>query len=386
MKCHCAAICALVVVMLAVLTCGTAHAQQKASPFALPQGPQQSTSPVTAEPHGVMTQAWTWLLTQQSRMNRDMAGAVKDLKSGDPMRAAGLLILIAFLYGVLHAAGPGHGKAVISSYVLTNEETVRRGITLSFLSAFFQAISAIVFVGIFAIVLNHTSMQMRTSEALLESLSWGFVALIGAVMLYRQLRSMVLRPARTAAVAPAPAVATHMHSHDHAHVAHHHDHACGFDHHDPHHASTAHAPPAHDLQSASPAHVHGPDCGCGHSHMPDPKDLQGAWSWRKALPLALSVGIRPCTGALLLLVFAMSQGMWWAGVLGTFAMALGTALTVSVLATLAVSSRDLAVRLSGEGSPWAWRIQTLAGFAGASLVFILGSAFFIASLNGGSPL
>lgn len=120
--------------------------------------------------------------------------------------------------------------------------------------------------------------------------------------------------------------------------------------------------------------------------MPDPKDLQGAWSWRKALPLALSIGIRPCTGALLLLVFAMSQGMWWAGVLGTFAMSLGTALTVSVLATLAVSSRNLAVRLSGEGSPWAWRVQALAGFAGASLVFLMGSAFFVASLQGGSPL
>ncbi len=356
------------------------HAQMQASPFALPQGQQQNTSPVAAEPPGIMAQAWTWLLTQQSRMNRDMAGAVKDLKSGDPMRAAGLLILIAFLYGVLHAAGPGHGKAVISSYVLTNEETVRRGIALSFLSALFQAISAIVFVGIFAIILNRTSMQMRASEALLESFSWGFVALIGAVMLYRQLRSVFLRPARI------PAVATHMHSHEHAHLPHDHDHAGGCDHHDHHHASTAHAPPAHDLHGVSPVHVHGPDCGCGHSHMPDPKDLQGAWSWRKALPLALSVGIRPCTGALLLLIFAMSQGMWWAGVLGTLAMALGTALTVSVLATLAVSSRDLAVRLSGEGSPWAWRIQTLAGFAGASLVFILGSAFFIASLNGGSPL
>ncbi len=382
MKRHCAAIRTLVVVMLAVLTCAIANAQQKASPFALPQGQQQNTSPAAAEPAGILAQAWTWLLTQQSRMNRDMAGAVKDLRSGDPMRAAGLLILIAFLYGVLHAAGPGHGKAVISSYVLTNEETVRRGIALSFLSALFQAISAIVFVGIFTIVLNHTSMQMRASEALLESLSWGFVALIGALMLYRQLRSVVVRPART--LGTTPAVATRMHGPEHAHYNH--DHACGCDPHDHHHASPEHAPPAHDLQSASHAHVRGPDCGCGHSHMPDPKDLQGAWSWRKALPLALSVGIRPCTGALLLLIFAMSQGMWWAGVLGTFAMALGTALTVSVLATLAVSSRDLAVRLSGEGSPWAWRIQTLAGFAGASLVFILGSAFFIASLNGGSPL
>lgn len=390
MKRHCAAIHTLIVVMLAVLTCTIANAQQKASPFALPQSQQQGTPPVASEPPGIVTQAWTWLLTQQSRMNRDMAGAVKDLKSGDPMRAAGLLILIAFLYGVLHAAGPGHGKAVISSYVLTNEETVRRGIALSFLSALFQAISAIVFVGIFAIVLNHTSMQMRASEALLESLSWGFVALIGAVMLYRQLRSVVVRPARilgtTPAVAATPAVATHLHSHEHAHVHHRHDHARGCDHHDHHHESPVQAPPAHDLQSRSSAHIHGPDCGCGHSHMPDPKDLQGVWSWRKALPLALSVGIRPCTGALLLLIFAMSQGMWWAGVLGTLAMALGTALTVSVLATLAVSSRDLAVRLSGEGSSWAWRIQTLAGFAGASLVFILGSAFFLASLNGGSPL
>ena len=106
----------------------------------------------------------------------------------------------------------------------------------------------------------------------------------------------------------------------------------------------------------------------------------------QGLPLAFSVGIRPCTGALLLLIFALSQGLWWAGVLGTFAMAFGTALTVSVLAALAVSSRDLAERLSGDGSLWAARIHTAAGFAGAALVFLLGTAFFMASLKGGGPL
>jgi ABC-type nickel/cobalt efflux system permease component RcnA len=300
-----------------------------------------------------MTRAWMWILSEQSRMNREMAAAVKDLKSGDPMRAAGVLILIAFLYGVLHAAGPGHGKAVISSYVLSNEETVRRGIALSFLSALFQALSAILFVGLFAVIMNQTSLEMRANEALLESLSWGFVALVGLWMLYRQLKSVW--PAERAMAAIA-----HPHGHDHTHEhAHHHD---------------------------DRDHVHGPDCRCGHSHMPAPEQLQGTWSWRKALPLALSVGIRPCTGALLLLIFAMSQGMWWAGVLGTFAMAFGTALTVSVLATLAVSSRDLAVRLSGEGSPWAGRVQTAAGFAGAGLVFLLGAAFFLNSLKGGGPL
>ncbi|HMN37530.1 MAG TPA: nickel/cobalt transporter [Hyphomicrobium sp.] len=384
-----AALCALTIVLalLAGLLGSTAYAQQqKANPFALPQqSQQQGAPPASLEPPGLLTRAWTWLLTQQSRMNREMAAAVKDLKSGDPVRAAGLLILIAFLYGVLHAAGPGHGKAVISSYVLTNDETVRRGIALSFLSAVFQAISAIVFVGIFALVLNHTSMQMRASEALLETLSWGFVAVIGALMLYRQSRSVFARPALLpAAASPVGKAHALPHRHDCTHEHHHprDDGVCGHHHQDHHAASAAKIP----LGQATCDHVHGPDCGCGHSHMPDPKDLQGAWSWRKALPLALSIGIRPCTGALLLLVFAMSQGMWWAGVLGTFAMSLGTALTVSVLATLAVSSRNLAVRLSGEGSPWAWRVQALAGFAGASLVFLMGSAFFVASLQGGSPL
>lgn len=347
----------LAAVAVAVLMAlGNAEAQDapKQSPFAAPGGQQIAApgTPSVSQP-GLMTRAWTWIMTEQSRMNREMAAAVKGLKSDNPARAAGILVLIAFLYGVLHAAGPGHGKAVISSYVLSNEETVRRGIALSFLSALFQALSAILFVGIFAIIFNQTSLEMRANEALLETLSWGLVALIGLVMLFRQIKAVWPR----AAAAP---VAAHAHTHDHhAHDHHGHDHA---------------------------HHEHGPDCGCGHSHMPSPKDLQGAWSWKKALPLALSVGIRPCTGALLLLVFAMSQGMWWAGVLGTFAMAFGTALTVSVLAALAVSSRDLAVRLSGEGSVWAERLQTTAGFAAASLVFLLGTAFFLASLKGGGPL
>lgn len=84
--------------------------------------------------------------------------------------------------------------------------------------------------------------------------------------------------------------------------------------------------------------------------------------------------------------FALSQGMLWAGILGTFAMAFGTAITVSVLASLAVSSRDWAARASGPSSVWAERIQTTAGFTGASLVFILGTVFFIASFRGPGPL
>ena len=332
----------------------TAHAQTSPppSPLGIPLPAQKdapaATAPAAAQSPsqkaGPLTRMWDWLLATQSQLNRDMAAAVRGLKSENPLRAAAVLIGIAFAYGVLHAAGPGHGKSVISAYVLANRETVRRGIALSFLSAFVQALSAIVFVGIMVLILQQTSIQMRSTEATIETVSWGLVAAVGAYLLYRLI----------APYFASKRVEAHHHHHGHAH-----DHG-------------------HD-------HAHGADCGCGHSHMPAPQDLQGAWSWRRALPLALSVGIRPCSGAILLLIFALSQGMLWAGVVGTFAMALGTAITVSLLATLAVTSRDWAAKASGPGSVWADRLLTAAGFIGAGLVFVLGTAFFIGSLRTPAP-
>ena len=116
--------------------------------------------------------------------------------------------------------------------------------------------------------------------------------------------------------------------------------------------------------------------------MPDPNQLKGDWSWRRALALAFAVGVRPCTGAILVLVFAIGQGLMWAGVLSTFAMAIGTAITVSVLAASAVGFRELATRFAGgASSPWTGRIQLAAGLGGASLVLILGAVFFVGSLG-----
>ncbi len=339
-------------VFAALLLSLAAHAQQTPgkSPFGAPAAPAPATENVgdaaTASPTGLIDRGWAWLLETQSRLNRDMAAAVRRLKSENPLTAAVGLIAIAFGYGVLHAAGPGHGKAVISSYVLANEQTVRRGIALSFLAALFQALSAILFVGVLAIALKQTSIEMRATESTIETISWGLVALIGAYLLWRQIAG--LWTSRAALDAPRAHV-------DVPHGAHHH-------------------------------HAHGENCACGHSHMPAPEDVQGPWSWRKALPIALSVGIRPCTGAVLLLVFALSQGMFWAGILGTFAMALGTAITVSALAAMAVGSRNFAERASGPTSVWAHRIHAIAGLAGAALVFGLGSAFFFASMHSAAPL
>ncbi len=201
--------------LLIPIVSGLAIAQEKPSPFAVQGGPgstiaKQNTTGVAATP-GMLDRAWNWILTQQSAANRQMAAAVKDMKSGNTAHATLVLVMISFLYGVLHAAGPGHGKAVISSYVLANEETVRRGIALSFLAALFQALSAIIFVGILAIVLNQTSMQMRKTEALVETLSWGLVASVGAWLLYRQFKETWPRALPSA----IPAHPGHAHHHDH---------------------------------------------------------------------------------------------------------------------------------------------------------------------------
>ena len=109
-------------------------------------------------------------------------------------------------------------------------------------------------------------------------------------------------------------------------------------------------------------------------------------SWGKALAIAFSVGIRPCTGAILILVFALSQGLLLAGVFATFAMALGTAITVSVLAALAVGSRELAKRMAGGEGRFAGFVTSGIGIGGAALVFVLGASFFVGSLGPGGPL
>ena len=343
----------LALALLATISVAAEPATPK-SPLGLPLPTQtapavpNSTFVTPSSDSGVLSRLWSWVFETQSKLNRDMAAAVRNLKSENPIAATLGLIGIAFAYGVLHAAGPGHGKAVISSYVLANEETVRRGIALSFLSAIFQALSAIVFVGLLALIFKQTSLQMKGTEAAIETLSWGLVAAVGAFLLWRQVRPLLGR----GRLVSLDSVKT---DHDHGHHS-------------------------HDRE-------HGAACSCGHSHMPSPKDLQGtSWSWREALPLALSVGIRPCSGAILLLIFALSQGMLWAGILGTFAMALGTAITVSALAAMAVGSRNWAQRMSGPESVWAERIQTVAGLTGAGMVFLLGAAFFVASLKGAPPL
>jgi nickel/cobalt transporter (NicO) family protein len=324
---------ALATVTLAVVATATlAHAQ---SPLGIG----------SAEPGfnttGTFGSLFGWINAQQQGFYRLMTGALKEMRE-NPW-AASTLVGLSFAYGVFHAAGPGHGKAVISSYMLANEVELKRGVLLSFLSSILQGIVAILLVGAAFLFLRGTTVSMTDATRALEIGSYALITLFGAWLLFRK-----LRPAERRASALG-AQAVEVHDHHHAHGHHHH---------------------AGEVCST-----------CGHAHAPDPSLLKGErFALREAWSAIVAVGLRPCSGALIVLSFALLNGLYLGGLLAVFAMSIGTAITVSTLATLAVTAKGAAVRFAGDGSA-GYRIGTAIEIAGAALVMLLGALLLGASLQ-----
>ncbi len=298
-----------------------------------------------------------WLLTKQSEFYREMSSTIRAAKSDGS--AIWALLAISFAYGIFHAAGPGHGKAVISSYLVANQETAQRGIVLSFVSAMLQSLVAVLLVAIGAWLLNITASAMCGAERVIAIASYGLIAAFGARLVWSKgagfIRALLAhRPGPELALASVGGA----HGHDHhGHAAHGHVH---------HHA---HAP--HDRDHGHD-HVHVHDEHCGHSHGPLPGELAGPGGWRRGLGAIFSVGLRPCSGAILVLVFALAQGLFWAGIAATFVMGLGTAITVATIAVLALSAKGVARRLSGTGDGSGALVMRGIEFAAAGLVLLFG--------------
>lgn len=337
------------VLFVAAVADAALHDLLAQNPFGAPR-PAQAAEP---EAGGLIG----WLLAKQSEFYRQMSSTIRAAKSDGS--AVWTLLFISFAYGIFHAAGPGHGKAVIASYLVANRETARRGIALSFASALMQSLVAILIVGISAWVLNATAKTMCKAEGAIEIASYALIALFGLRLVWLKGRTFI-RALQEAQPVPAIAGVPHdHHDHHHHHDAHDHDLA-----HDHHHHGHAHAHHGHD-------HVH--DEHCGHSHGPTPSELAGPGGWRRGFAAILTVGIRPCSGAILVLVFALAQGLFWAGIAATFLMGLGTAITVAAIAVVAVSAKGIAQRLSagrdGGGALFMRGIE----FGAAGLVLLFGS-------------
>ena len=273
----------------------------------------------------------------QRGLHRQLAAAMRMVQVEGPA-AAWALVVLSFLYGVFHAAGPGHGKVVISTYILTQESKLRRGLLLSLIASLCQGFTAIVAVSATVGLLDLSMRQAQGAATDLETLSYGLVALVGLILVASRTRRLLSRRQH---------------------------YSTPYDHNDAHSHSSAHQ---HGHGSKYPS--------CGHAYGPSQRDLDVPLSWRGLTGIVASIGVRPCSGAILVLLVAYSLNLRWAGVAAVLAMSLGTAITVSMLATLAVFARKASLRLAAVLPDRANRIATtidVVGLVGGVIIFIVGA-------------
>jgi ABC-type nickel/cobalt efflux system permease component RcnA len=280
----------------------------------------------------------------QAAVHAQLSAAVKAVQ-GDPV-AGFWLIAVGFGYGVLHAAGPGHGKVVIATYLGTGKASLKRGIVLSCIAAVLQAFSAIALVLVATSILELGFRDTRDSAWIFEVASYGMVIVLGLWLAGRATGSLF------ASLRHKPMTTSHHHHHDHSHHT-----------------------PSHDVGGE------GESCAvCGHAHGPSRSDLDGTGGWAGMIGIVTSIGLRPCTGAILVLLIAEALDLRWAGIVGALSMSVGTALTVSSLAALTVYARGIAIglmdRVSAHHAGFARHLSVLSRIpmlVGGIVIAALGS-------------
>lgn len=288
-------------------------------------------------------QAWPQVLMKsiiwQRELNQQMSGLLKAVAE-NPTKAGGSLLAFSFIYGVLHALGPGHGKIVITTWLATHPSKLKSSIGLTLASSLLQGGVAIVLVAVVLSLLQLPARQLHMSSFWLEKGSYALVGVLGFILCWRalkKLRQLLQKP---------------------------------------------------KFKTFMPHHVHDAHCGCGHQHLPTQEQLQNGDDWRARLMIVLSMGMRPCSGAIMVLLFSKVIGVFGWGMLSALAMAAGTSLTISSLALLVHSFRQLAVKLSGNKTPVLWRQigWTTLALAGGVILLVAAITMWMSAVPVGRGL
>lgn len=281
-----------------------------------------------------------WMLSEQRQFHRALAADLHALDGSGSLAAVWGLIGLSFLYGLFHAAGPGHGKAVIATYLLTQSCHLRRGLALAAGGALLQGLTAIVLVSGLGQLAETLPGGSALAVSWSERVSFSLLAGLGLLFMIRAIRG--LWAARSSS---APLQSHPLHDHDHA-------------------------------------HRHEPGCGCVPA--PNTGQIERAESWRGVVGVLLSIGLRPCSGAVFVLALANLLGLSWAGFAAVLAMSCGTALAVVVLAVATVQARSWVGRWGR--SPPSGSLVLVVALAGGGALFLLGASLLLASFGPVHPL
>ncbi len=300
---------------------------------------------MTTENSGLWTRWTDAVVAFQRRANIEVARHMNAIDSGQSPGAFLLGLAIAFVYGVLHAVGPGHGKFIIVSYFLGRDARVGRGIVMAIQVAIVHVIAAIVIVWLADITLQSGFGIGLAEVPGVRAASFLIIAGIGLTMLYQAFRA--------ALGYIDPSEVGHGHSH----------------------AEEGHAMDREDARREEHGHSHHENHG--HGHATETSRVESGM-------MAVAAGIVPCPGAVLIMLYAVANDMIYPGFLLVAAMSLGIGLTICSLGVGAIIARQTALRLvesDGAGSRGALLVRHGFNVGGAIIVTLIGLVSFVAFLD-----
>lgn len=267
--------------------------------------------------------AYPYLLNQiaqwQKSFNLEISGALRAISQNSQQAGVGLVI-VSFLYGIFHAVGPGHGKVILSSYLSLEETKMPKMVRITLLSALVQGLVAVVLVTLLVAVLTLSRQHFNLTLKWVERGSFLLMMAIGLYWLWQSLKKLNLRPKKTPTIRKIQNI-----------------------------SSISPRPISLNIH-----HEHSEHCGCGHKHLPSSQEMEKIQDSKSMWLVIFSIGLRPCTGAVLVLFLSYTLDLYWWGVLSAMTMAVGTGLTLTLFAWLVIFARERAV----QAGKWYFSIQT----------------------------
>lgn len=266
--------------------------------------------------------SWPSLILLSMNWQRDISAELSELlyDARENSLAAGLsLMSLSFVYGVLHSLGPGHGKFIVSTYVATHPTKVKASLMLTIVSALLQAVVAIILVSTLLFIFDLSMREVNSNANYFITVSFYSVVILGLVIVWRNLRAIWKLFTLKQKIETHDGVENNIKNN----VA----------------FSINKITPLHTNKVTT--HTHHDACGCGHKHFVEADLINKASSLKEYIAIILSIGLRPCTGAIMVLLFANVLNVYWLGMLSAFVMAIGTALTASTIAIMTITGKKI---------------------------------------------
>lgn len=277
----------------------------------------------------------------QKTLHQQLVSLLQEVKT-HPVETGVMLMLFSFIYGLLHSVGPGHGKVIITAYLATHPLKLCSSLLLTIAASAIQGIVAIILVTVVTFALQLSSRSLHQSSFWMEKGSYLLIVLVGGMLCYRAARSL-LAIAKTNRRSSAMTVTS--------------------------------------LKPIDADHIHSANCGCGHRHLPTEHELSNGGGWKTKLAIIFSIGLRPCSGAILVLLFSKVIDAYYWGMASAMVMAVGTATTISLLALFVHFARRLAERLTAGRRNRLWGRVALSSLSlsGGVLLILFGLILYYAA-------